>query len=177
MRQQRVSDQIVGDGQYAVVLDQVVQQVFRDVPSGGDAAFARAFCQMRGWAPDLINGSFLTLSTGFGVPGSEVFGRTPHLLRGIGRHECSAAEQGGADWIEAQATLDAEVFEARADPAQYKQSLLAQIDDSPGLRRELAAAKREKILAASPESLVDRLQMTSSVGRLAIDYQCPHLQQ
>ncbi|OBG21555.1 hypothetical protein A5768_25970 [Mycolicibacterium fortuitum] len=170
----------------------LVESVFKDVPAGGDAAFAAAACQVPGW--DIRNGSFIMI---FGPNPSSAadhdrVANTRHLLRGFGRQQCIDRIADPERWDAANRQFRTTVDEAKANPEGYKRSQLADT--------EKQIVELEKLLATNPQAAdpaaiamakesrdlmraepaqesVKRLESVYAIRQLAVEYQCPQVRE
>lgn len=167
----------------------LVESIFTDVPAGGDAAFASAACQVPGW--DIRNGSFVYM---FGpIPSNAAdhdrVAKTPHLLRGFGRQQCSGRSGDPKRWDQEEHALKTTIDEARADPEAYKRSQLAETDEyianggkflatSPLAADPVFLAivkdSRERLNAEPAQETVKRLEAAFAISQqLPFEHQCP----
>jgi hypothetical protein len=164
----------------------LLKGVFRDVPAGGDAAFAAAACPLQGWAMALGNGSYVYHFQSYSDSGRGRFAKTPHLLRGWGRQFCSGAEGDDADDVywKPLKQMEGKIQDAKSDPESYKSSLLAGIDDSLQLAvdepqmtdpNSVAATRtvRTNVIATPAGELVAGYEALHQLMQLAVEHQCP----
>lgn len=165
-----------------------IEGVFRDVPEGGDAAYAAAVCSLTNW--DIKNGSYIH-NYGVDITSDEVraaLARQPSLLRGWGRAECAAANADIARWTMQSRYAEQELAKARANPEAYKQSLIDQAQyvltpdpaisdptNTDTLAIEVAQASVNELPRTSARDLVARLEVGIKISDLALDHQCPQL--
>lgn len=149
-----------------------VDQVFDDVPPGGDAAFAAAACAIENF--DIRSGSFLFSGTWqASYPDSEkdreAFDSTPHILRGHGRQDCSLAS-GPEAFREQVDKLDGYLEQGRQDVEGFKRSV---IEDMVAPISQAGDPFRAAVEATPAEILLARMEARREFIDLAIKHQCP----
>lgn len=166
------------DGSPKGFRDQYLDDLWKDVPEGGDAAYAAAVCTMRsGWPKIDILLSWQEAKAA----------ATPHVLRSSGRNVCTLVRSGDmpAESLLAQERLY--VVLGKNDPEQLKAKSIADLDQSIAalsnvpaespLRADLEAQRqaRAQLVSTSARDVAESLEATHRIKWLAIEHQCPDL--
>ncbi|HEY7052443.1 MAG TPA: hypothetical protein VH496_09990 [Mycobacterium sp.] len=156
----------------------LLEMVYRDVPSGGDAAFAKAICGMQsGWE---------RAGLGSSADAARV-AATPHVLRGAGRAVCQTIA--GSDAEDVLAPEAKQVKLAKSDPAKFKQSMLHDLDEAIDSFKATKFPSggpfassvgemqktRDKIADTPAPSLARGIEAAHEIKWMAVRHQCPTL--
>ncbi|CAM3896071.1 hypothetical protein [Smaragdicoccus niigatensis] len=151
------------------------EQIYTDVPAGGDAAFAHAVCNLTdAWTR--VN-PFLS--------DHDAAAKAPHLLRASGRMLCGRIK-GTAE--EATASIDKPLATAKQNPDHYLAKIISDQEakladlkksgaDSP-LTSDLIRSQEatlNKLRRTNPDDVVKGLQMWHDFVWAAVENQCPSL--
>ncbi|MCF6391258.1 MAG: hypothetical protein WBB00_17645 [Mycobacterium sp.] len=165
--------------------DYLISTFYDRVPNGGDSAFASAVCDLeKGWADAYIWDHGITTDAA-----AEIMAKTPHFIRGLGRHVCWAMPGGGANNTIAPITLSARarsIEDIRSNPKKWKSQVIATADsvydgiaiESPASRQAFEshqATRRNEMNNTPPEAFVTAAEQYYKLLVAAHTHQCPEL--
>jgi hypothetical protein len=162
------------------------------VPAGGDARFAQAVCDAAASTTGSMNALASTAlsmkATSADRISDAAMGRSPLLIRGLGRMLCSNLEDGKAPSESVDEPAGERLKSANADQDGYKAARLAELDknlatlkanvttnDNPMLQQAVAdgQASRQKLANTPASTLVAGLRLDYEITLAAHRYQCP----